>query len=224
MAEHANAMDKTVLTTGEAAKYCHVNLRTVIRWIERGKLNAYQLPGRGDNRIPVGDFIQFLHDNNLPIPDELAEQDIQTASSVSEDTTVASNKQVAIAQPSGVTANHVLIVDDEPSFAKSIQRVLKKAGYSCSMAHDGFQAGTLLAAERPAVVTLDLNMPGMRGEDVVRFIRNNPDYQDIKILIISASPDDELQAAITLGANACLEKPFYNDIFLDRVRELMGHA
>ena len=63
--------DKHALTTGEVAKYCGVNFRTVIRWIERGHLDAYKLPGRGDNRIPVESFVDFLANNNMPIPEEL---------------------------------------------------------------------------------------------------------------------------------------------------------
>lgn len=63
--------DKNALTTGDVAKYCGVNFRTVIRWIERGHLDAYKLPGRGDNRIPVDSFVDFLANNNMPIPEEL---------------------------------------------------------------------------------------------------------------------------------------------------------
>ena len=63
--------DKQALTTGEVAKYCGVNFRTVIRWIERGHLEAYKLPGRGDNRIPVDSFVNFLKGNNMPVPDDL---------------------------------------------------------------------------------------------------------------------------------------------------------
>ncbi|MAY15382.1 MAG: response regulator, partial [Oceanospirillaceae bacterium] len=64
--------EKQALTTGEVAKYCGVNFRTVIRWIERGHLDAYKLPGRGDNRIPVSSFITFLQDNNMPVPGDLS--------------------------------------------------------------------------------------------------------------------------------------------------------
>ena len=60
--------DKRILTTGEIANYCGVNFRTVIRWIQRGQLRAYQLPGRGDNRVEVHNFIAFLRENNIPIP------------------------------------------------------------------------------------------------------------------------------------------------------------
>ena len=62
---------KRILTTGEIAEYCGVNFRTVIRWIKRGHLEAYQLPGRGDNRIKVEDFIHFLDEHKMPIPDDL---------------------------------------------------------------------------------------------------------------------------------------------------------
>ena len=44
-------MKKEILTTGDIAKYCNVNFRTVVRWVERGLLKSHKLPGRGDNRI-----------------------------------------------------------------------------------------------------------------------------------------------------------------------------
>ena len=64
-------MIKNILTTGEVAKYCHVNFRTVIRWIERGMLESYKLPGRGDNRIHTSTLVEFLHTNNMPIHEDL---------------------------------------------------------------------------------------------------------------------------------------------------------
>lgn len=65
--------EKTCLTTGEAARFCGVNFRTVIRWIKRGHLRAYQLPGRGDNRIETKEFLAFLARNEMPVPEELRE-------------------------------------------------------------------------------------------------------------------------------------------------------
>ena len=63
---------KHTLTTGEIAQYCDVNSRTVIRWIKRGHLRAYQLPGRGDNRIALEDFLAFLAAHGMPVPRELS--------------------------------------------------------------------------------------------------------------------------------------------------------
>lgn len=62
--------DKQLMTTGDVARYCGVNFRTVIRWIDKGRLEAFKLPGRGDNRIPLDSFIAFLNENNMPIPEE----------------------------------------------------------------------------------------------------------------------------------------------------------
>ena len=59
------------LTSGEIAEYCDVNLRTVIRWLESGKLKGFKLPGRGNNRVLINDFIDFLERHNMPIPDNL---------------------------------------------------------------------------------------------------------------------------------------------------------
>jgi len=64
-------LGKQVLTTGEVAGYCGVNFRTVIRWIKRGYLTAFQLPGRGDNRVRVEDFVTFLEENRIPVPHEV---------------------------------------------------------------------------------------------------------------------------------------------------------
>ena len=59
------------LTSGEIAQYCDVNLRTVIRWLESGKLKGFKLPGRGNNRVLVSDFIEFLERHEMPIPEAL---------------------------------------------------------------------------------------------------------------------------------------------------------
>lgn len=67
----AKGQTKRNLTTGEIAQLCGVNFRTVIRWIQRGHLNAFKLPGRGDNRVPVEEFIRFLRKHAMPIPPEL---------------------------------------------------------------------------------------------------------------------------------------------------------
>ena len=60
--------NKSTLTTGDIAKYCGVNFRTVIRWIERGHLNAFKLPGGGDNRIAIPNFLSFLKEHGMPLP------------------------------------------------------------------------------------------------------------------------------------------------------------
>ncbi|MEW6756496.1 MAG: response regulator [Candidatus Latescibacterota bacterium] len=186
-------MEKRSLTTGEIAKYCGVNFRTVIRWIKKGHLKAFQLPGRGDNRVMVKDFLDFLKRHQMPVPEEFQETD-----------------------------HRVLIVEDDPSMARNIQRVLRRAGFETEVAHDGFSAGALSQTFLPAVITLDLRMPGLGGLDVIEFVRSTKTLEDTKILVVSAMPEADLQKALAAGADAVLEKPFRNEELVEKVARLAG--
>ena len=181
------------LSTGEIAKLCDVNLRTVIRWIERGALKGFKLPGRGNNRVRVEDFLAFLVEHEIPIPAELQED-----------------------------SRKVLVVDDEPAIARALQRVLRKHGLVAEVAADGFQAGTKLMKDRPFLVTLDLSMPGLSGYDVLSFVRETPEIASTKILVISALGGEALQKAIDLGADAILNKPFDNQELVEVINKLVG--
>lgn len=147
---------KQILTTGEIAKYCGVNFRTVIRWIERGRLKAYQLPGRGDNRVSVEDFLEFLKENNMPIPDDFAQRE-----------------------------RRVLIVESDPTSARHIEGALQDSGYETIVANDGFHAGSLLGTFKPSVMLLDLRIPGLSTDDVVGFIRRASGLDRVKVMIVT---------------------------------------
>jgi two-component system response regulator VicR len=183
------------LTTGTIARYCDVNLRTVIRWIDNGSLKGYKLPGRGNNRVTVKDFITFLKENDMPVPSEF----------------VPSNKTT-------------LIVDDDIDMANAIKRVLRKSGFVCDIATNGFLAGSKLMQHKPALMTLDLNMPGLNGFELLEHIRKQDEFQDLKILVISALHQDSLNKALALGADAVLSIPFDNQQLLTLVDELTNFS
>ncbi|WP_286237199.1 response regulator [Neptuniibacter halophilus] len=182
-------------STGDIAKFCDVNLRTVIRWIEKGELKGFKLPGRGNNRVTEEELVKFFQRHQMPIPKEVS--------------------------ASADTARTVLIVDDDVQVGRAIQRVLRRAGYRTLLAEDGFRAGTLLMSEKPAIMTLDLSMPGLDGFAVIRFVRESAEIRDTRILVISALDKRQLQAALASGADACLEKPFANEQLLHRVSQLL---
>ncbi|MEP4891537.1 MAG: response regulator [Aliiglaciecola sp.] len=179
------------LTTGDIAKYCDVNLRTVIRWIDKGSLKGYKLPGRGNNRVTVDNFVLFLRQNNMPVPPEL----------------LPKNKTV-------------LIVDDDKDMGNAIKRVLKKGGFECDTATNGFLAGSKLMQHKPSIMTLDLTMPGLNGFELLKHLRADEQFQDLKILVISALNQESLDEALALGANAVLSKPFEKDQLLSLVNEM----
>lgn len=181
------------LTTGEIAQFCDVNQRTVIRWIDRGDLKGFKLPGRGNNRVLEQDFVAFLKKSGMPVPEQF-ESDLPDS---------------------------VLIVDDEPQVAAAISRVLRRAGIQSSIATDGFSAGSLLMKERPKLMTLDLSMPGLDGYDVIRFVRQSAEISNTKILVLSALNDPCLNKALECGADAVMQKPFDNDELVDKVEDML---
>lgn len=181
-----------VLTTGETSRLCGVSLRTVIRWIERGDLQGYRLPGRGDYRVPVGELRRFMGEYGIPVPDEL-----------------------------GGVARRVLVVEDDPSMAAALNRVLIRDGFETMTAGEGFQAGSLLYRFKPGLMTLDICMPGMDGLAVLRSLKETPPPFALKILIVSGDSDERLNQALTLGAHAVLRKPFDNEALLASVHRLL---
>lgn len=184
------------LSTGEVAKLCDVNVRTVIRWIEKGQLKGFKLPGRGNNRVLVDDFIRFLQENDMPIPEQF----------------------------SNFATPKILIVDDDRGVARALQRTFKQYGYETTVAGDGFQAGVELVYSKPHLITLDLSMPGVDGYEVLEFVRNQDEFRDLKIIVISALDDAHLDKAIAAGADAAMAKPYDTAKLLDLVAKLLDES
>jgi excisionase family DNA binding protein len=185
-----------VLTSREAGQRCGVSFRTVIRWIERGDLPAYRLPGRGDYRIALADLRDFARRHGLPEP--------------------------VVASEAPACSNRILIVDDEPSMARAIQRVLRPAGFETLVTADGFQAGSMLHSFAPALMTLDLQMPGLDGFGVLRFLRDSKPRPQLRVLVVSGESEQRLREARELGADETLAKPFINEQLLATVQALLA--
>ncbi len=194
--------ERKVLTTGEIAKYCGVNFRTVIRWIQKGHLRAYKLPGRGDHRVEIFDFIAFLKDFKMPVPDELSGLDVPP---------VIDDK-----------SPQVLIVEDEPVIVDYIETIVFTMGYRSLVADDGFKAGVMLATHKPDLVTLDLGLPGLGGFEVLRFIRESSQYANTRILVISGKGLAEINMALKSGADDFLAKPFSMEDLKQKLQMLLA--
>lgn len=94
----------------------------------------------------------------------------------------------------------IVIVEDEVSLADIYKTRLELLGYICFIAHDGIEAITLIEKERPSLVLLDLMIPKLAGDQVLKIMRTTDWGKEIKVLIISNLNEADAPEGIrTLG-------------------------
>jgi two-component system chemotaxis response regulator CheY len=117
-----------------------------------------------------------------------------------------------------------LVVDDSRTIRTIIRRILTQLGYEVCEAENGVEALKVLETEKTAVklVLADWNMPEMNGLDLVKRLRQNPEYAAMKVLMVTTETEiDQMESALTAGANEYVMKPFTKDILVEKL-ELVG--
>jgi len=117
----------------------------------------------------------------------------------------------------------IALVDDDPGLLDVLRPELEDAGYRVITARDGKNALSIIDAERPAAVVLDVNMPGLDGLSVCRRLRAAG--KSISIILLTAR-DSELDQALglELGADDYVTKPFSTRVLLARIAALLRRA
>lgn len=114
----------------------------------------------------------------------------------------------------------VLVVDDMPIFREPIEAVLRAEGFDVVTASNGQEAIGALSAHKPALVLLDLGMPGMSGLAVLRYMRQNKGHETTPVIILSAEADrGRIVEAVKLGiAGYVLKASFSLKDLLTRIK------
>jgi two-component system phosphate regulon response regulator PhoB len=121
-----------------------------------------------------------------------------------------------------VTGERVLVVDDEPDIVALVVYHLAKAGYRVSSASAGPDALALARRERPALIVLDLMLPGMSGFDVIEALKRDPHTSKIAVLMLTARKDEaDRIRGLSLGADDYLTKPFSAQELVLRVAAIL---
>lgn len=189
-------MAKKALGTYDIAKICHVAPITVGRWMEEGKLPFFTTGG-GHRRVWQEDLVKFLKSHNYPIPKNIK----------------LSVKPV------------ILIVEDDQITRHFIRKGLEKilGGPDIHEASSGYEAGELISTLTPALVVLDIMLPGIDGFEVCKRIRANKAHKGVKILAVSGLPSAEVKTKILkAGADDYLPKPFEMESLIKAVTKLLG--
>jgi excisionase family DNA binding protein len=192
--------EKSVFTTFEAAKLCHVSPLSIINWVNAGRLPAFRTPG-GHRRIRRDDLARFMRENGIPLPEDLRD---------------------------GSGRPRVLVVDDEASIREVIAASLASRAtqpYEVMTAADGFEAGRLVATFRPDVVLLDLRMPGLDGFHVCRTIKADPETSSTIVIALTGYHTPETEARIVeCGAVRCLAKPIKPSVVASSIDAVLEAA
>jgi len=180
---------KDLFTTGEAAEVCKVSQQTIIRCFDAGRLKGFRVPGSRFRRIPRQSLVKFMKDNDIPLD------------------AIESGKR------------KVLIVDDDSEIVELIVDILTRDGrFEAMTASSGYEAGIATQRFRPELILLDYMLPDVNGNVVCQTIRRNPEFENIRIIIVSGVVKrDEIDQLLKSGAQDFIKKPFSVDELTDKI-------
>ena len=112
----------------------------------------------------------------------------------------------------------IMVVDDDAAIRLLIQDILDDVHYKVILVADGSAALTAMETVVPDLVTLDLDMPGIHGGQVLEFIRQHEQLRDVKVVIISSATI--IAPRVKELAQAIIQKPFDIDDLLDVIQRL----
>lgn len=120
-------------------------------------------------------------------------------------------------------SKRILIADDEPNIVVSLEFLMKREGFDVQVAVDGEAALQAIAAQVPDLILLDIMLPRKDGFEVCQQIRANPQWQSLKVVMLTAKGrDTEVSKGLALGADAYMTKPFSTKDLVAQVRQLLG--
>jgi two-component system alkaline phosphatase synthesis response regulator PhoP len=116
----------------------------------------------------------------------------------------------------------ILVVDDEPNIALSLEFLLQKAGYEVAIAHNGSEALERATTFRPQLIVLDVMLPVIDGFEVCRQLRADRLHPELRILLLTArGRAAEIERGLELGADGYMTKPFATRDLVAKIAQLL---
>jgi excisionase family DNA binding protein len=180
---------KELFTTGEAAEICRVSQQTIIRCFDSGRLEGFRVPGSRFRRIPRESLMKFMKSNSIPL------DGLETGK------------------------KKILVVDDDAEIVDLLVEVLTRDGrFDVKTATSGYEAGIQTQRFRPDCILLDYMLPDVNGNVVCHTIRKNPEFENIRIIIVSGViKQEEIDQLLKSGAQDFIKKPFDINDLINRI-------
>lgn len=185
---------KDVLTTGEVARICNVAPRTVSKWFDSGQLRGYRIPGSRDRRIPLSQLVRFMKAHGIPL------NGIETGQA------------------------RLLLIDDDQELTTLLQRTLTdNNSYEVQAADSALEAGALLEQFRPTAVLVDVDIAGIDGRVLSRFLSGRAEHQGVQLIATGGSiTEADRQTLLQQGFHNTIAKPFSIREVLDAIEETIS--
>ena len=187
----------SLLNTGDIARYCHVSVVQINRWIMSGKLKAFRNPG-GRYRISKKYFKDFLQRNGMPVIEEFFREG---------------------------QSKRILIADDDDTIVEVVQDIISSniQDVDVKTARDGYEALITAGDFKPDLLVLDMRMPKIDGLEVIRRLRDNDVFSgNMKILTMTAHSDAyPREAVLEAGADEYLIKPIDMETLLEYMEKML---
>lgn len=118
----------------------------------------------------------------------------------------------------------ILIAEDSPTMRSLIVSTIAAFGdYDVVEAANGFEALRILPREKVDLVITDINMPDINGLELVNFVKQNPNYKETPLIIISTEGSErDREKGLALGADAYLVKPFSPEELQNLIGQFLG--
>ena len=119
---------------------------------------------------------------------------------------------------------NVLIVEDSKAIRSVIRIALEEAGdFFAVEANNGFEALRVLPSRKFDLIITDINMPDINGLELIGFVKSNPSFKDIPLIIVSTEKTEEdKKRGMALGAMGYVVKPFKKEDLMELVKKAVG--
>lgn len=119
----------------------------------------------------------------------------------------------------------ILVIEDNEQNRYLVTFILEKHGYQVVQARDGREGVELAERAKPALILLDIQLPGMDGYTVARELRNNPAFAEVPIVAVTSyAMAGDRERILAAGCNGYIEKPINPETFMDEVEQHLREA
>jgi len=124
-----------------------------------------------------------------------------------------------------LTKTKILVVDDEKDIIELVKYHLEKAGYKVIFTGSGGDALDLAAKQNPALIILDIMLPGLDGFEICRILKRNEITKNIPVIMLTAkTAENDMITGLKTGADDYLTKPFSPKVLVARVETVLRRS